>query len=248
MHCPLAAAAALSIIAGCAHREPRPPSRAEAIRVVTEVTRNRPLCLPQSELQDNESAGPDSDRGLAIVARRQADGTIGFDASRQARLDALVDAGLLALDPVRSRADGHPIRIYPLTALGRAHHRVLSDGSTGFCFGNGVVDSVDRITWRSFCGTSLVAHVRRHHEGIPAWAELPSVRAAFPEWIGSAAAARSRPDVVSLVSTPRGWEPPPAGGHNLCGAGEPPARERQIVPLTRSSRPGLYRGPVSKAT
>ena len=97
--------------AACAHGEADRSLRAEAERAVAERLGSEGICLPTGFSDDN--AGPAGDEGIAMVAEAGR----GFDAQRQARLDALAEAGLLTVRTA-VRGDGTPLRIYRRTPLG----------------------------------------------------------------------------------------------------------------------------------
>lgn len=193
--------------AACAHGGADRASRAEAEQAVAARLGSEGICLPTGFSDDG--TGPAGDEGIAMVAEAPS----GFDARRQARLDALAEAGLFTVRTA-SRGDGTPLRIYSLTPLGDRHFHGAELGvgpphdEPRFCYGSAVALRLWQIERSDGggCGpATLHVSVLFTYRDIPDWAEHPSLRTAFPEWIGRADADIVRYSRLAFQHTSQGW-------------------------------------------
>jgi hypothetical protein len=220
------------LVAGCAHIRTGRALRAEAEQAVDTRLATEGVCLIVGSGDDD--AGDAAEDGIALVARP---GT-GFDSARRARLDALAEAGLLTVDSTRRRGDGAALRIYRFTELGERHLRGPELGlgppenQARFCYGRSAPVRLMQIDWSSSggCGPDrLQVGLLFVYREIPEWAEHPSLRAAFPEWVGRAGADVVRYQSLGFERTGRGWERPyPHDLFNCVGD--------RVRPRTRSIR------------
>jgi hypothetical protein len=214
--------------AACAHGGADRASRAEAEQAVAARLGSEGICLPTGFSDDN--AGPAGDEGIAMVAEA---GT-GFDARRRTRLDALAEAGLLTVRPA-SRGDGTPLRIYRLTPLGERHFHGAELGlgpphnQPRFCYGSAVplrLWQIERSDGGGCGPETLHVSVLFTYRDIPEWAEHPSLRTAFPEWVGRADADIVRYSRLAFERTSQGWTRPFPHDLFTCDRRQMPARRR----------------------
>jgi hypothetical protein len=134
------------------------------------------------------------------------------DESKTQGYDALTDAGLLS----RSTAEK---KIFIIGSKQVNNYDISSDkgrqswtadpsqpGYGNFCYGHGVVTSIDNASLSANSAGLKTAQVNYHYriEDVPAWAESQEIRTAFPSL--SSASVGSQASVATLVMNGTNWQ------------------------------------------
>lgn len=133
------------------------------------------------------------------------------DESKTQGYDALTDAGLLTRSTAEKKVfilGSKQVNNYDISEKGRQSW--ITDpsqpGYGNFCYGHGVVTSIDNASLGTNSAGLKTAQVNYHHkiEEVPAWADSPEMKTAFP--ILNAASAGSQPSVATLVMNGSNWQ------------------------------------------
>jgi hypothetical protein len=126
------------------------------------------------------------------------------------RLDALTDSGLLtrkAEEKKRFLIGSKQVNDYDISDKGRTVWTVepSQPGYGNFCFGHREVVSVGTFAAAPGANGVTTATVNYQYQlaGVPAWAQAPEVKTAFPNV--QAALAGTQAATAKLTQTPNGW-------------------------------------------
>jgi hypothetical protein len=218
------------LLAACAHRPSDRELRSKALWAALQAEAPLAVCLPVH--YSNESEPPD----LALAGRPKPDSGYDFPPDLLRRYDALAAAGLFRVEQeVRGNGDARfAMRIYRMTPLGQEHFRPaeigVRDDSLGaeprFCYGSyNAIRALD-LYWMEIAGCAEGLHFSLLYtlSGIPAWAEHPSLRAAFPESISGAGAEAVRHRRLTFIRIGDRWTRGElTDAFTRCGPGVQPA-------------------------
>jgi hypothetical protein len=134
------------------------------------------------------------------------------DESKTQGYDALTDAGLLTRSTAEKRVfiiGSKQVNNYDLSPdKGRQSWTAdpAQPGYGNFCYGHGVVTSIDNASLGTNPAGSKTAQVNYHYkiEDVPAWAGSPEMKTAFPS-LGSASVG-SQASVATLVMNGDNWQ------------------------------------------
>jgi hypothetical protein len=140
------------------------------------------------------------------------------DTSKTAPMDALVDQGLL----VRTTAEKKVLIIasrqvtnYDLSSNGRSAWTPdpTQPGFGNFCYGHRKVSSIDTTT-PTTSDPGATTQVAYHYtlDGVPAWAQAPETKNAYPSVIADLAGPQAT--TATLTNTSAGWQLSSAPGNS----------------------------------
>ncbi len=134
------------------------------------------------------------------------------DESKTQGYDALTDAGLLTRSTAEKRVfiiGSKQVNNYDLSPdKGRQSWTAdpSQPGYGNFCYGHGVVTSIDNASVSTNSGGLKTAQVNYHYkmQDVPAWADSPEIKTAFPS-VGTASTG-SQASVATLVMNGTNWQ------------------------------------------
>lgn len=134
------------------------------------------------------------------------------DQSKTEGYDALTDAGLLTRSTAEKKVfiiGSKQVNNYDISPdKGRQSWTVdpSQPGYGNFCYGHGVVTSIDGASLSTNSAGLQTAQVSYHYklEGVPAWTDSPAIKTAFPSV--NAASAGNQASVATLVMNGTNWQ------------------------------------------